>query len=91
MDGTRTNDGTPSFGGVAGTASGDSDTVTLKIYRPVAGAPDELVESRTTTRSSLDGSWSVTASPQLDDGHYWASWKEGPVDGADPAGVTSHL
>ncbi|MDX6504346.1 MAG: homogentisate 1,2-dioxygenase, partial [Gaiellaceae bacterium] len=28
---------------------------------------------------------------QLDDGHYWASWKEAPADGADPAGVTSHL
>ena len=28
---------------------------------------------------------------ELDDGTYWASWKEVPADGADPAGVTSHL
>jgi homogentisate 1,2-dioxygenase len=28
---------------------------------------------------------------KLDDGRYWKSWKEGPEDGADPAGVTSHL
>jgi homogentisate 1,2-dioxygenase len=33
----------------------------------------------------------TTLARDLDDGHYWASWKEAPADGADPAGVTSHL
>jgi homogentisate 1,2-dioxygenase len=33
----------------------------------------------------------TTFARELDDGHYWASWKEAPADGADPAGVTSHL
>ena len=57
----RTSDPTPSFSGVAGIGRGRlRRTVTLKIYRPVAGAPDTLVETRTTVRSSLDGSWSVT-------------------------------
>jgi hypothetical protein len=68
----RTNDPSPSFSGHAGTAGGDSSTVTVKIYRPVSGGPDTLVQTRTTVRSSLDGSWSVAASPDLADGDYWA-------------------
>jgi homogentisate 1,2-dioxygenase len=28
---------------------------------------------------------------ELDDGRYWASWKEQPAGETDPAGVTSHL
>jgi hypothetical protein len=71
-DGTRTGDPTPTFTGVAGTAAGDSGTVTLKIYRPVAGAPDALEQTLSTTRSPADGSWSATASPELADGQYVA-------------------
>ena len=71
-DDAQTNDDTPTFSGHAGTAAGDSDTVTVKVYRPVAGAPDTLVQTRSTTRSPVDGSWSVPASPELADGYYRA-------------------
>ena len=70
-DGGSTNDPTPTFDGSAGTATGDSATVTVRVYRPVAGAPDELVETRNATRAA-DGSWSVSASPALPDGSYLA-------------------
>jgi hypothetical protein len=50
-NGTATTDTTPSFAGGAGTVVGDSSTVTVKILREVAGAPDELVQTLTTTRS----------------------------------------
>ena len=62
---------------------------TVKVYRPVAGAPDELVETRTTTRSSLDGSWSVTASPELEDGHYWAYAEQDGSVGTAVSAATS--
>ena len=35
----------------------------------MAGAPDELVESHTTTRAA-DGSWSTPANPSLPEGDY---------------------
>ena len=40
----------------------------VEVYRPVAGAADELVQTRSATRSAVDGSWSVSASPALADG-----------------------
>jgi hypothetical protein len=71
-DASSTNDTTPTFSGSASIAGGDSPTVTVEVYRPVVGAPDELVETLTTTRSASDGSWSVTASPSLPEGGYTA-------------------
>ena len=68
-DGSATNDATPTFDGSAGTLAGDSSTVTVRVYRPVAGAPDELVESQATTRGA-DGAWSVPANPSLPEGDY---------------------
>jgi Bacterial Ig-like domain len=88
-DGTRMNDPSPSFSGHAGTAGGDSDTVTLKIYKPVAGGPDTLVQTRTTVRSSLDGSWSVAASPELDDGDYWAHAEQAGSSGTAVSAAVS--
>jgi large repetitive protein len=88
-DGTRTNDASPSFSGHAGIAAGDSGTVTVKVYRPVAGAPDTLVETRTTVRSSLDGAWSVAASPDLDDGSYWAYAEQAGSHGTAVSSATS--
>jgi hypothetical protein len=87
-DGTRTADATPSFSGVAGIAAGDSSTVTLKIYRPVAGAPDALVQTRTAVRSSLDGTWSVVPAPELEDGNYWAHAEQ---DGNAGTGVSAAI
>jgi hypothetical protein len=89
VDGTRTGDPTPSFSGHAGTAAGDSSTVTVKIYRPVAGAPDTLVQTRSTVRSSLDGSWSVAASPDLDDGDYTAYAQQAGASGTAVTAATS--
>jgi hypothetical protein len=86
---TSTNDASPSFDGHAGTAAGDSSTVTVKIYRPVSGGPDTLVQTRTTVRSSLDGSWSVAASPDLEDGDYWAHAEQAGTSGTAVTAATS--
>ena len=86
VDGTDTSDATPDFSGYAGTAAGDSGTVTVKVYRPVAGAPDTLAQTLTTTRSPADGSWSVTASPALADGRYVAYAQQ---DGSSGTAVTA--
>jgi hypothetical protein len=69
-DGSATNDGAVVFSGVAGTAAGDDSTVTVEVFRAVAGTSDELVETKSALRSPADGSWSVTASPELDEGTY---------------------
>jgi hypothetical protein len=66
-DGSWTNDTTPTFAGAAGTAHGDSDTITVELYASPSG---DLVEELTATQSG--GSWSVDASPALPDGTYVA-------------------
>ena len=71
-DDALTSDSTPLFSGHASIAAGDSDTVNVEVYRPVAGGSDELIQTRSVVRSSLDGSWSVAASPALADGTYVA-------------------
>jgi hypothetical protein len=45
--------------------------VTVDIYRGSSTA-DDPVETLTTTRSAIDGSWSVSASPALEEGSYIA-------------------
>ena len=57
----------PTFSGAAGTAAGDSATVTLKIYAgdSVSGA---LRQTLTTTQAG--GTWSVTPTTDLADGTY---------------------
>jgi len=70
VEDSYTNDDTPLFSGIAGRATGDGATVTVEIYRPVAGAPDQLVETRSAFRSSFDGTWAVAAFPGLDEGAY---------------------
>ena len=72
VDDALTGDSTPIFSGHASTAAGDSATVNVEVYRPVAGAADELVQTRSAARSAVDGSWSVSASPALADGTYVA-------------------
>jgi chitinase len=65
-DGALTTDNTPSLAGTADNATGDSTTVTIKIYGgpSATGSP---VQTLTTTRSGT--SWSKTAST-LADGTY---------------------
>jgi hypothetical protein len=67
--GSLTNDTTPTFSGAAGTATGDSATITLRIYSgPTAtGSP---VQTRTATRSA--GTWTNTLTTALAPGTYTA-------------------
>jgi hypothetical protein len=74
---------TPTFAGQAGTAAGDLDTVTLRIYSGNSTG-GQLVQTRTT--SATAGSWSVNASPALADGIYTARAEQ--TDGAGNLGLS---
>jgi hypothetical protein len=66
-DALTTNDATPTFAGVAGTAPGDSSTVTVKVYAgtDTSGSPLETLNT-----PASGSSWSVDASPALPEGTY---------------------
>ena len=66
-DGALLNARTPTFSGSAGTARGDSTTVTVKIY---AGAGADGTPIETTTATRMDDFWSATPAAPLDDGVY---------------------
>ncbi len=68
-NGIYTNATKPTFSGTAGTATGDSSTVTVKIYSgsSVSGTP---VQTLTATASA--GAWSAQTSSKLTDGTYTA-------------------
>ena len=70
-DGAETNDATPALSGVAGTAPGDSSTVSVEIHAgsSLAGA---LVQTRSTGRDAASGAWTVDAAPALAEGTYTA-------------------
>jgi len=74
----------PTFSGAAGTATGDTTTVTVKIYSGpnVLGT---LIQTRTTTASG--SSWTVGASPGLSDGQFTAQAQQS--DTAGSAGSSS--
>src|SRR5947208_1501855 len=61
-DGLVTNDVTPTFAGAAGTAPGDSSTVTVEVYAgtDTTGSPLETLGT-----PASGSSWSVDASPAL--------------------------
>jgi hypothetical protein len=67
-DGALTNDGTPALSGAAGNASGDSSTVTVRIYSG-SSATGSPVQTLTPTRTGA--SWSTTAAT-LTSGTYTA-------------------
>ena len=75
---TTTNDTTPSFAGIAGTAAGDASSITLKIY--VGGTPTGT-PVQTLTAVPTGSNWSVDASSALSDGTYTAQAEQ-----ADSAG-----
>ena len=69
-NGSTTSDTTPSFWGTAGTALGDSSTVTVKVYSgPDTSGP--LVETLTATVDA-SGAWAVDATTPLPFGAYTA-------------------
>ena len=79
-NGSTTADNTPTYDGTAGTAVGDLNTVTVKIYAG-ATATGSPVQTLSTTQSG--GSWTVDGSPALADGTYTAQAEQ-----SDSAGNT---
>jgi chitinase len=76
-DGALTNDGTPDLSGTAGNASGDSTTVTVRIYAG-ASATGSPVQTLTPTRSGT--SWAATATT-LASGTYTATARQSDASG----------
>ena len=75
-----TGDSTPAFGGIAGTATGDSPTVTVRVY---PGTTASGASVQTLTAMSASGAWSVDATAPLADGRYTAQSEQ-----SDSAGNT---
>jgi chitinase len=76
-DGALTNDGTPDLSGTAGNASGDSTTVTVRIYAG-SSATGSPVQTLTPTRSGT--SWAATATT-LASGTYTATARQSDASG----------
>lgn len=60
---------TPSFGGVAGTASGDADAISIDVYSGTAASGTPV---RTLSTTRFDGIWSVAGGAPLAPGTYTA-------------------
>jgi hypothetical protein len=84
VDGSSSNHAKPSFSGAAGTATGDSSTITVKIYsgNTATGSP---VQTLTTTAAA--GAWSVAPSTSLTDGTYTAQASQS--DSAGNTGIST--
>jgi hypothetical protein len=83
-EGAQTNDSTPQLAGQAGTAPGDSSTVTVEIYAGAIGLGPP-VETLTATRAQ-SGIWSAE-SPHLSDGGYVA--RASQLDAAGNSGAAT--
>jgi len=81
-NGSATTDSTPTLAGNAGTASGDSATITVKVYSG-GSASGAQVRTMTATRQA-DTSYSIDASPALADGTYTAQAEQ--IDSAGNVG-----
>ncbi len=79
-DGSSTNDTTPAFSGTAGTLTGDSATVTVKIYTGASVNPLNLVQTLTATRNGITGAYSVD-SAALAEGTYTAQASQSDTAG----------
>jgi hypothetical protein len=79
-----TGDATPTLSGSAGSAAGDSATVTVKVWSgsSAVGAP---VQTLSVARSG--GSWATDASPSLPDGTYTARAEQTDAAGNTGASV----
>jgi hypothetical protein len=78
-DGSATNDTTPAFNGVAGTAAGDAASVTVRVYAgtSASGTP---VQSLSASRQA-DASYGVSAFPALPEGTYTARAEQSDTAG----------
>lgn len=77
-NGSSTGDPMPMFSGTAGTASGDSSIVTIRIYRG-SSATGKPVQKLMTTASGAG--WSVQAATALAPGQYTATAEQGDAAG----------
>src|SRR5207244_10092419 len=77
-NGSFTKDTTPSFSGAAGTATGDSATVTVNVY---AGTSASGSPVQTLPAIQSGASWTVTASPALGEGTYTARAQQSDLAG----------
>ena len=77
-DGSATNDTTPAFVGTADTATGDSTTVTIKVYSGTSTA-GTLVQTKAGTRSGSSYNFSLTTA--LAQGTYTAVATQGDTSG----------
>ena len=82
-DGATTNDATPALAGAAGTASGDGQTITVRIY---AGTTATGTPVQTDTTDRVGAAWTATAST-LADGTYTA--RASQTDAAGNTGASA--
>jgi hypothetical protein len=78
-NGSTVGSATPSFAGVAGSASGDSAAVTVKVYSG-SGASGTPLETLSASRQA-DNSYSVAAAPALAAGTYTAQAQQSDAAG----------
>jgi hypothetical protein len=83
-DASSTNDTTPTFSGGAGTAAGDSATVTVKVYSEPSASSTPV---QTLTATAAGDSWSVDAAAPLSEGTYTAQAEQ--LDSAGNRGLSS--
>jgi hypothetical protein len=76
--GSSTSQPRPTFAGAAGTAAGDSATVTVKVY---AGSTASGTPLQTLQATAAAGSWSVAADAALADGAYTAQAEQADDSG----------
>src|SRR5262249_61735097 len=76
--GQRTNDSTPTLGGSAGGAAGDSTTVTARVYQG-ASVAGTLLQTLSATR--VGATWTIDATT-LPDGQYTVQAKQTDFTGA---------
>jgi len=67
--GTTTSDTTPTIGGRAGTAAGDSPTVAVNVYRGTSASGTPVVSA---SKAAPAGTWSLEPSTRLAEGTYTA-------------------
>jgi hypothetical protein len=85
LNGTLTNNPTPTYRGAAGTADGDLPEVTVEVHSG-GTASGPMVASLTATPAS-DGTWSVAQPTDLTDGKYAALAKQ--MDSAGSTGTST--
>src|SRR6202035_2117484 len=77
-NGAWINTATPTFSGAAGTAAGDSSTVTVRVY---GGSSATGTPVQTLTATATGSGWSVSPLSALADGQYTVQAEQGDAAG----------